>query len=117
MTPLFNEIVKRDLVTGAKLSVLHWHPMLRHLGGAACFEVSDVFSLAVEMAQEFILKGNVEDIGFLPAPVTWIEHLWSSPKQAYGSKDKIEGYAQLFTRKGVLLPGQPSQAGWWACNA
>lgn len=94
MTPLYLKLLKR-IADGEEVLMPDGDPLLDHLGGAVCFEITDVWSLVKEIGDKFLELGSVSETCFLPAPVTWIEYLHKMPMQTEGMDVKI--------RRGFLL--------------
>jgi hypothetical protein len=77
-----------------------------------CFEVSQVYELAHELADQASDRGNVaESLAFLPAPVTWIEHRYTredgtSALRAFLLVEKADKTASAVSIIGVDINGK-----------
>lgn len=72
MTPLAQRIT-RELTLPVKRRT-YQGDIVHRMGDVHCFEISDVYQLAFEMAQDVKRFADGPLTTFLPAPKTWIEH-------------------------------------------
>lgn len=74
MTPLMQEIMRDQCLPVAKRKFKDQSGLLPRLNDFHCFEVTDIFDAAGEIAKRELGKGRTLDVlCFLPAPRTWIE--------------------------------------------
>lgn len=72
MTPLAYRIVK-ELTLPKRERTFEGIHLPRRLSGAQCFEVTDIYDAAFEIAKDVAKVAGSETSSFLPAPKTWIE--------------------------------------------
>ena len=117
MTPLAHKIV-RELTVPVKHRVFETHDgskssdFARKLTAAHCFELTDAHSYVVELATSVAKIADGPAVGFLPAPLTWIE--WQSRDDSatrYGFLLEGAPDSRYITRHDVLFDKQQSFLG------
>lgn len=106
MTPLFSHLLKSEISERGFVDTLSETPMLAHLGGAACFEYSEVRRLVWDMAEDFVAKADLGATTFLPAPLCWFEY--------EGEPIRREDWFNTRNWRGLLLrdDGNGRFSGW-----
>lgn len=74
MTPLAHAIVKELTLPLKNRSLNDPDEMLARVDDVHCFEVTEVLDVVAELARQYPKHGIRDELMFLPAPRTWIEH-------------------------------------------
>jgi hypothetical protein len=105
MTPLAQKIVNELTLPKKHRTIVDHYGAIGAMPDAHCFDMTDVVEVMKDLAHKFIASGVPDSrLGFLPAPVTWIE--WVEHGQRVGfllQEDPVDHTATVFGTQGVSL--------------